>query len=223
MKYMLFSLPLFALGACIETDFIDDGVPQVLRIASLPDTIAFGDTIDLRATYFNNVGREESVAVVWSSADAGIFRVTDRAQGIAVATGTTTLRAEVTVDGQAVSQETSVIVGRETVKAVQSRSGTIRTTSSYRLSGGFTITQDGDNLLVEVAADYVASTALPGLYLYLTNNPNTTNGAREIQKVETFSGAHTYLIPDAQLGDYSHLLYFCKPFSVKVGDGKIEE
>ncbi len=136
------------------------------------------------------MGREESVAVVWSSADAGVFRVTDRGQGIAVATGTTTLRAEVTVDGQAVSQETSVVVSRETVKAVQSRSGTIRTTSSYRLSGGFTIAQDGDNLLVEVAADYVAGTALPGLYLYLTNNPNTTNGAREIQKVETFM-AHT--------------------------------
>ncbi len=223
MKHLLLALPILALGACIGTDFIDDSVPRELRIAALPDTIAFGDTVDLVATYFNEVGVEERVDILWTSADAAVFRVTPRGRGVAVATGATTLRAEATVAGQSVTEETRVVVGKETVKTVQSRRGIIKTTSTYQLTGGFTVTQTGANLLVEVAADYRASTTLPGLYLYLTNNPSTTAGAREIQKVQTFSGAHTYLIENAQLGDYSHLLYFCKPFSVKVGDGKIEE
>ncbi len=222
MKHLLF-LPVLALGACIGTDLIDDSVPRELRILALPDTIAFGDTVDLSATYFNEIGREEGVDILWTSADPSVFRVTDRGQGIAVATGSTTLRAEANVAGQTVSEETGVVVGRQTVTTVQTRKGTIRTTSSYKLTGDFTITQEGANLLVEVAADYEASTALPGLYVYITNNPSTTNGAREIERVETFKGAHSYLIENARLGDYSHLLYFCKPFSVKVGDGKIEE
>ena len=98
----------------------------------------------------------------------------------------------------------------------------INTTSSYALTGDFTITEDGNGGINLVFADnYNASTALPGLYVYLTNNPSTTTGSLELQKVQTFQGAHTYSIPNVGVNDYSHVLYFCKPFNVKVGDGEI--
>ena len=64
--------------------------------------------------------------------------------------------------------------------------------------------------------------SLPGLYAYLTNNPSTVNNAFEIGRVETFSGAHSYRISGVGLNDYDDLLYWCKPFSVKVGDGEME-
>jgi len=62
------------------------------------------------------------------------------------------------------------------------------------------------------------------LYVYLTNNPSTTAGALEIGKVTVFEGTHIYTIEgDIPLNQYNYLLYFCKPFNVKVGDGEIGE
>ena len=41
--------------------------------------------------------------------------------------------------------------------------------------------------------------------------------------VQVFDGAHEYALP-AGIGllDYDYLLYYCKPFGVKVGDGAID-
>ena len=55
----------------------------------------------------------------------------------------------------------------------------------------------------------------------MTNNPNTASGAKEIQKVTVFNGAHKYIITNTKINDFNHLLYWCKPFGVKVGDGEI--
>jgi len=82
--------------------------------------------------------------------------------------------------------------------------------------------EEGGNLTLRFEDDYRASTALPGLYVYLTNNPNSTNSALEIGAVTTFSGAHTYTIEDVDISEYQYILYFCKPFNVEVGEGLIE-
>jgi len=79
-------------------------------------------------------------------------------------------------------------------------------------------------LVLNIAGNWLASSNLPGLFVYLTNNPNTLNGAFEISEVTVFEGAHSFDVPaGADLNTYNHLLYFCKPFGVKVGDGEIEE
>ena len=44
----------------------------------------------------------------------------------------------------------------------------------------------------------------------------------EIGAVEVFKGAHSYILEgDIPLNQYDYLLYYCKPFNVKVGDGPI--
>ena len=107
----------------------------------------------------------------------------------------------------------------------QEKSGTIATTSSYVLSGTFTLSEleNSGDLRLSINDDYVADTALPGLYLYLTNNPSSIANALELGPVTVFNGAHQYTISDTGINDYSHLLYWCKPFTVKVGDGEIED
>ena len=122
------------------------------------------------------------------------------------------------------SDAIEVVVSKEEVTGNPSeeRSGAIRTTSSYLLEGSFTLRQDGNDIVLEFADNYRASTSLPGLYVYLTNNPSTSNNAFEIGRVETFEGAHSYRISGVGLNDYDYLLYWCKPFSVKVGDGEME-
>ena len=47
-------------------------------------------------------------------------------------------------------------------------------------------------------------------------------GAIEIAKVTVFNGAHEYILPPSiELADYKYLIYWCKPFSVPVGEGTI--
>lgn len=101
--------------------------------------------------------------------------------------------------------------------------GMLETSSSYELKGDFTLTQDGANLLLEFASNYVADQALPGLYVYLSNSSASSANALEIQAVQVFSGAHHYTIPNVNLSDFQYVLYFCKPFNQRVGHGLISE
>ena len=105
------------------------------------------------------------------------------------------------------------------VESEQFFEGQIRSTSSYLLEGNFRYEFDGQNIVLSLGENYRADTALPGLYVYLTNNPTTPSGGYEIGKVTVFEGAHQYNLPASiALMDYKYILYWCKPFSVKVGD-----
>ena len=102
------------------------------------------------------------------------------------------------------------------------RSGVIQTTTFYDLEGDFELIQNDDGTLtLDIADNYRASSGLPGLYVYLTNNPRSISGAFEIGEVNVFSGAHSFEIDGVELNQFNYLLYFCKPFNVKVGDGEI--
>ena len=127
-----------------------------------------------------------------------------------------------TGDSDEGSEEPGVAVDQP---EAMSRSGVIATTSTYKLSGDYNLEfSDSGALVLSLADNYEASTSLPGLYVYLTNNPNSINGALELAKVTVFEGAHNYMLPaDVTITDYSYIMYWCKPFSVKVGGGNIEE
>lgn len=105
---------------------------------------------------------------------------------------------------------------------VTSFSGELVSKSNYKLEGGFTLSEESSGLILSFDGDYVASTALPGLYLYLSNNANTTSGAYEVGAVTVFKGAHSYTLDSSiELMDYQYILFWCKPFNVKVGEAKI--
>ena len=218
--YLFVAITLVFHG-CIGTDILDDEVPATIRITTLPDSIAVGDSFQFEATFFNTVGQAEQVLIEWESEDPDILEINDNGLSRALSKGSTLVSA--IAPGKSLRAEHRINVGDTTiVPPAATRSGTIRTTSSYQLQGTFEVSEDAGDLLIEIGNDYRASTALPGLYLYLTNNPNSISGALELGPVETFSGAHSYRIPGVSISSYSHLLYYCKPFSVKVGDGKFE-
>lgn len=222
-QLILFSLMLITVwSGCIKDDYVDDEVDPVLRITTIADTIAVGDSFQFEAMYLNNVGKEESVPVLWSSSQPDIISI-DMNTGLseALQVGTSVIAVEYNDGSKVLRDEIEVNAGSSTVVQPGEKSGTVHTTSSYALTGDFTLKTDGDNLILEFANNYNASTALPGLYVYLSNNNTTTANALEIAKVEVFSGAHSYMIPNVGINDYSYVLYFCKPFNVKVGDGEI--
>ena len=223
MKYFCFTLFLaLTLTACIQDDIVFDTVDPELRITQAVDTIALDSSYQFEALYLNNVGVAEAIDILWESTAPDIISID--ADGLATAQqeGSATITASFDDGTTLVQDAVEVHTGEETISLPSERSGVIQTTTFYLLEGYFTIREEGNDLLLEIAENYRASTALPGLYVYLTNNPNTIANALEIGMVETFNGAHSYTIPDTGLDTYNYVLYFCKPFNVKVGDGQIQ-
>ena len=223
--WLLLLMPIF-LFSCIGDDIIFDTVEEQLRLTIMADSIAVGDSFQFEARFTNNVGQAEPERIQWTSSNEEVIIIDQNGLAMAVSSGNSTITvAATTADNSVLSETIEVAVGSVTIvseEVATVRQGVIQTTTFYDLSGDFTLEEVDDKLLLSIADNYLTTSALPGLYLYLTNNPNTISGAFEIGEVTVFAGAHSYEISGAGLNDYDYLLYFCKPFNVKVGDGKIE-
>lgn len=230
MKHLFFTLIGLSLilPGCIGDDIQDDEVDETFRITTALDTLGQGQTFQLRYRYTNNIGVEEEPDIFWNTSDASILSVNDNGLLTGEAKGTATVTARVELPDETLMDEMAVVVDEETIEppppppASTSRTGTIKTTSSYLLEGSFEVFATDTGIRIEIAGDYQASTALPGLYVYLGNNPSSIANALELQAVTVFEGAHVYEVEGASLEQYDYLLYWCKPFGVKVGDGQME-
>lgn len=217
----IFFVAIFFQG-CIGDDFILDGQEAELRILNAPDTIGINTNYLFEATFLNNIGQAENVDIEWNSLNTDVISINNAGMAMALEMGNAMIVASYDADTIVYADSVLIAVGEETVIVNEARTGTVNTTSSYALSGDFTLSEEGNGVKLEFASNYNASTALPGLYVYLSNNPNSVANAYEIGAVQVFSGAHSYTIPNVALSDYNYVVYFCKPFSVKVGHGEIE-
>lgn len=211
------------INGCIGTDVIDDLVPEKIEITNPIMSLKVGESYDLMFRYLNNVGMPEDTEVRWETSAPTILNIDASGNLMALGIGQSEVSV-VLVDNNEVMDKITVEASSETVVlSSEGKSGTIATTSSYELSGDFVINDIDGGVEILIADNYVASDALPGLYVYLSNNPNTVSGALEIGEVTVFSGEHRYDVTAEDLtGDtYAYLLYFCKPFNVKVGHGEI--
>ena len=223
--FFLLTLGLFING-CIGDDILFDTVEESLRITASVDTLGVGDNYTFSARFTNNIGMVEERTIVWYSSDQTVLTIDPTGMATGIEKGSAFIIAEVLLDNTTLIKDSvQVTVDAETSPENNSdtRSGQIRTTSSYVLEGDFSLREEEDKLILEFEANYKASDRLPGLYVYLTNNANTNNNAFEIGKVSVFEGEHKYEISGVSLKDYDYVLYYCKPFSVKVGDGELSD
>ena len=228
MKHISFLLIFFLIfQSCIDNDIIDDRVEEKLSINNPIEKLTINTSHQYSTKYTDNVGNVTSTQVSWNSSNSSIISVTQTGLINALAEGVATITAStITSAGKTIIVNNEVTATQEIVdnSGPKEKTGTIRTTSSYTLTGTFTLKEipNTNDLELIINSDYQASSSLPGLYLYLTNNPNTASGAKEIAAVSVFNGAHKYTIKDTNINDFSHLLYWCKPFGVKVGDAEIK-
>jgi hypothetical protein len=226
MKFtVIATLLLIGLNSCIKDDIIDDYVQPRLNIISSVTELAKGDTFFFEAQYLNNIGLREEVTPDWISSDTSIISFTPTGYAFGKTKGEAYVVAK-HFDGfeeEWFADTVFVTISDETIIDDKPKAGSLRTTSQYDLEGDFEVMQlENGNLLISFASNYFSSDNLPGLYVYLTNNPNTTNGALEIGAVTVFEGEHSYEVENVNINDFSTILYFCKPFNVKVGDGTIQ-
>ena len=219
IKFIVFA-SIALLSSCIKDDFIDDMIEPELSITTLIDTLAIDTEFQFESRYLNNIGQDELIDVIWTSSAPEVISITPQGLATGISSGSAIISVADLTDGSLLETSLEVHVGQETVvtESAESISGQIVTTTFYDLEGGFTLSESDDGLLLDIDDDYLASDRLPGLYIYLTNNRNSIADAKEISKVTVFRGAHSYMIPDATLADYNFILYYCKPFNVKVGE-----
>lgn len=222
--YLFFLLVMVLMSACIGDDFVDDAVEPELRITSNIQSIKVGEQFQFDATFLNNVGQVENVQVQWTSDDDNILSINNEGLATAHSAGSAEIKVSVDFENGVYEDSATIEVGEETIQEDVIRSGIIQVTSNYVLRGNFSMQEVDDQLVLSIDDTYRASSGLPGLYIYLTNNPSTTAGAYEIGEVTVFDGAHEFIIEDQSIGinDFDYILYFCKPFNVKIGDGQFE-
>lgn len=221
IKLLIFLLSIGLLSSCIKDDFVEDTIQATLRITTNLESIEIESEHQFNALYLNNVGQETDVEIDWSSSDSDIISISKQGLAKAVGLGSAIIKAEYLNGNTLVEDITTVEVGQATIIGSQSISGKIGTTSSYALEGDFVFSETSTGVSVSFSDNYKASSALPGLFVYLSNNKNSIANAFEIGEVKSFTGAHDYDVEGVEFNQFNYLVYFCKPFNVKVGDGKL--
>lgn len=194
-------------------------IDERLSINNPTEELNINNTYQYTTTYTNSTGETENTSITWQSSNTSVITVSNTGLITAVAPGEAIITATVNSSSNTLTTQDTVIVKGN---AAQEKTGTLRTSSSYELKGSFTLKEipNTNDLELRIDENYVASQRLPGLYLYFTNNINTVANAKEIEKVTVFKGAHTYIIKNTGINDFSHLLYWCKPFGIDVGNGE---
>lgn len=229
-KWMIksFTALLCCLGlyCCIGTDIVDDFVEPRVMLGNPISAMVVGDSYQFEGAYFNNIGVNEPAAFQWTSSNVAVLEVDEQGNGLAKSPGTTSIKFTandvsdsvmlMVFDPETIDEDSL----RDTQQTPGIRTAPLKTVSSYQLEGSATLNENG-GLKLELSDDFATTDALPGLYMYLTNNLSTVNNALEIGAVEKFSGSQVYEIPgDVKINDYSHILFYCKPFRVAVGTGE---
>lgn len=210
---------LIVLSGCIGTDILDDFVESEIVITNPVESIEVGTMYSFMAIYRNNVGQEEEVTLEWSSSAPDIVAVDSEGIATALMAGD----AQISVNGGSASHTFVVEAGDMTSEMPTLRTASLETVSSYPMEGSATLEEVDGKLVLSLAEDFSTTSALPGLYVYLSNNPSSLADAYEISKVTDFTGAQVYEIGDESIGlfDYEYVLFFCKPFVVPVGNGEL--
>jgi hypothetical protein len=192
---------------------ITNGISQITALTNY----------QLEISYRDEMGNEVTPPpLLWESTNNEILSVDGAGNIEALTPGTATLTVSALVSTSIITSQSFIYVIEPIVAMVTSFSGELVSKSNYKLEGGFTLSEESSGLILSFDGDYEASTALPGLYLYLSNNANTTSGAYEVGAVTVFKGAHSYTLDSSfELMDYQYILFWCKPFNVKVGEAKI--
>ena len=214
------------LSNCIGTDIVEDFVEPRVSVANKIEVMIVNDQYQFEAMYFDNTGVNRSANFSWTSSNQGVLQIDANGLATALSPGNSTITAMAneTMESFEVEVLDPALVDEDSVRMVQSMEGdrvaALKTVSSYQLEGTAILrNQEGINLIL--ADDFETTDALPGLYLYLTNNTASIANALELGEVSSASGTQEYQLPvGVGLNDYSHVLFYCKPFRVAVGEGE---
>ncbi|MFK7899266.1 MAG: Ig-like domain-containing protein [Cyclobacteriaceae bacterium] len=204
------------LFSCIEEDELDGVISKTLRIVTQNiDTLGVGDSETIRAIYSDENEDTSSTGFTWSSSSPSIATVDSNGLVTGITKGETTIY----VSFESLTDSISLPIRDSTVfNNSLSSSGQFVNRSSYNLSGSFTLTQSGDNVVLTL--NNFSDTA-PDTHLYFSNNATiVTEGNPEIENVP--NGNSSYTINNIGVFDFQYLVLVCEGFGkALLGNGEI--
>lgn len=213
-------LVILLMQGCIKDTFLDDRVDPSFSIVSYASSLKQADSFQFEARFLDEVGRPAIKQWSWSTKQDTVLLVSNAG----VVEGLNYGEAQVYVEmdeAPFLKDSLLVTIGDTTILASSDRRGVLKSSSSYALRGDFILVQDGAELRLDLLETFYTSDAIPGLFVYLSNNPNSIDQAYEIGRVTQFAGAHSYLFSGPDLRDFSYVLFYCKPFNARVGHGQM--
>jgi len=192
-----------------------------VEIVAPQNSITLGSTLQFTVKIQNTSGQDlTGRTVVWSSSNPSILSVNATGLASALAAGTAQITA--TVDGIA-SLPISVEVTSNASTTL--RNGTFRGNSSYNVTGGVMLQQQGSALKV-VFEDNFRSSNGPQLGVYLAKNAPgvlTTSNSVSLGALKSTTGKQEYNVPaGVKLTDFDFVVVYCIPFNVAFGFAKLE-
>ncbi|MEM6263393.1 MAG: DM13 domain-containing protein [Bacteroidota bacterium] len=187
-----------------------------VTITTAPMELAIGDSLQLEVELTSASGTAIfGRPVTWNSSDPNICSVNNNGLVIALANGTTQIRA---TSEDINSLPVSLMVGAPSL----TRGGTFRGLNGYTVSGTATIERSADRNVVVFSNDFRTQNG-PGLYVYISPNATNVSGGINLGNLQATSGTQTYPIPDnLDPESFDHVLVYCQPFRAPFGTAALE-
>lgn len=189
---------------------------EELRIVVLSQSMEIGTQFQFEAQYFDSSGEvDNTVFADWASSAPEIISINQNGLARALTEGNATISA--LANGKTTSVEVTAF--SENINTV--RSGSLEG-RGYRISGNFSLAQDGDQLILSFENASIDPNA-PGPYYYLSNQERSVTGGVNLGKSEdgTFSINVTEVSPDTRIDSYDYVIVWCEPFNVTLGLGSL--
>ncbi len=183
--------------------------PVTLSLTASSNVVQIGETLQLEVTAMTLSGNTvpPTGTVNYTSSDESIITVNADGLITAVAPGKANVRA---------SDDLLTSAPFEITVSAGSRTAQFVGVNGYSVSGGAELTDTELSFL----DDFVTQSG-PGLYVYLSNSPNSVGGGVELGAVMSNSGAQSYTIPDGVLSsEFEYVIIYCKPFGIAFGRGE---
>ncbi|WP_418262862.1 hypothetical protein [Flavobacterium faecale] len=227
-KLILFLL-FIGFTSCIQEDIVNDEIEETIRINNSFSSFVVGNEATLDAFFFDNLGIKQEVTFDLATNNSSVIEVDNNTKKIiAKSKGTATITISTTYQGKLVENSTAItVIESGDTPTNNVKVGTIMKTSSYVSAGDFEITEISGGIRITFASNYMADSSLPGYAMYLSNNPNTLEGARIIDAQGDadgviYKGAFTLDVMGVGINDFGYLTHWCVPFKIKVGEAVIK-
>jgi hypothetical protein len=203
---------LDVMSAPVVVTVVAEG-DEVASIAVMPagGRILAGETLRFQAAVFNALGQPLAVPVSWRSSNTLVARIDSAGLATGVAPGS----ASITATANGVDSAPAIL---EVTGSVRTGTFVPRPGGSYQVRGTATLERLGDGSLRLTFGPDFASSAGPGLGVFLSSSSTVTGASYYVAGLGSTLGMQTYTIPaGVGLNTYDYVIIHCIPFQVTFG------
>ncbi len=194
---------------------VDDvNAVAAVELSATSGIVAPGSILRVEAVVRNTEGQElNGIPLSWRSSDPAVASVDDQGWVTGLSEGTT----QITASAEGIrSAALEIRVGVATV------AGSFVGRNGYSASGAVTAGTDGSGTFVRLESDFQTQSG-PGLHVYLSQSGMRAEDFVDLGELKATTGTQVYEVPvGVDPIDFSHVLIYCKPFSVVFASAQLE-